>query len=74
MKLLKKRTIPVVLSVLMALSMYAGVPLAASADTATEISSLLVSGASNVYEITAPGTYHMDMCTYILLQKIMLSV
>ncbi len=60
MKLLKKRTIPVVLSVLMALSMYAGVPLAASADTATEISSLLVSGASNVYEITAPGTYHMD--------------
>ena len=33
MKLLKKRIIPVVLSVLMALSMYASVPLAASADT-----------------------------------------
>ncbi len=54
MKLVRKRVIPVILSGLMVLTMFVSTPLAASADTATEISSLLVSGATNVYEITSP--------------------
>lgn len=56
----RSRGMPILLSAAMIVTSLFAFPLAADADAATEIASLLVSGSTNVYEITIPGTYHMD--------------
>lgn len=56
---LRKKGAAILLSLTMSVASFCAFPLAANADSTAEIADLLVSGSDSVYEITAPGTYHM---------------